>query len=705
MKDGLHDSQQNAPRLLSSRTLHLCALSSFAVTAPILNILIDRTAYLHDQQVGLPQVAVLLMVLSVFIPGCWLLADLIVFYVSRRLGGRGRDTILFLLAGIICLTAVRPYVIAYQLNQAGLSGIVALLVSGIAAFLFVVLYRRVPAFRTWITVSSVGILMFPLVFVWQFEQLQKAGANLTGISADRLVPVVVVVFDEFSGATLLTDAQQINAKRFPNFARLADQSTFYRNATTVHVRTDIAVPAIVSGRYPTTTDHSPTAGELPGNLFQVIKSSDQFEMAVFEPITRICPPFPLTTTIPELSEYQRTTELLYTLYAVYPRLVFTNDVPIPLPKIPMKWFGIGNLIYPKRADWAKLTEGLFNYSGNLNRADQMNHFLQCLTPGTKTRFAFLHLVFPHVPWSFYPSGEMYQSEAEFDRCPAGATGELGEDWLDDPATILRNQYRYELQVGFADQFIGRLLDRLKETDQLEKCLLVVMADHGVSFREKHSRRLPDAEILPDIASIPLFIKFPGQTEGKVDDRNVQSIDVYPTIAEVLDLTLPEPVDGISVTQEMRSPRKTIHFNRTSTVVEPDFPNFTQSVKREWELFGQLEIDELPAKASSHPDWIGRSISQFEISGTPIPATATYSSKFVAGVILESELSESPADLVVAFDGVIQATGTTYWKQHRIQGFEFLIPRNQAGSSIPKIDVFVYDRASNRLRPIEPVKLQ
>lgn len=716
MTSGTPTIEVKPSRLFSLRTLHLFALSSFAIAEPTLTALIGQTTYVHDQQVGLAEVACLLIWLMVVIPLGWFAVDSIAYYVSRRCHGYGRDTALFMLATILCLTLLRPYVITKMLVKLGLSGLLALGVSLIGASLFVLMYRRFSGFRTWVSVASAGMVVFPAVFVWQFQQLQRSEASLSGIAAQHSVPVVVVVFDEFSGTTLLTEEQTINARRFPNFARLAEQSTFYRNASTVHVRTDFAVPTIISGRYPTLENHSPIAAELPGNMFQVVKASEQFEMAVFEPVTRICPPFYLTNPLPKLSTWERSGELIYTMSTVYPRLVFTNDLPLPLPRIPMKWFGIGYLVHPKRAEWGKMTEGLFHYSGSLNRLEQMEHFLRCLTPGEKSRFAFLHVVFPHVPWSFFPSGEQYQAESAFDNCPAGATGELGEDWLDDPATILRNQYRYELQVGLADRFIGQVLDRLKEAQLLDRCILVVTADHGVSFRAKHSRRLPDSDILPDIASVPLFIKFPGQTEGKIDDRNVQSIDIYPTIAEVLGLTLPEPVDGISVTQDKRHPRKTLCFNGSMTVVEPTLPGRTEAVKREWELFGQRDLEELPEQVSSHPDWIGRPLGSFEIDNSRIPAIVNQPFKsqssvenlhhttllpnFVSGTINESELPESPAELVVSFDGVVQATGRTYWKQARVQGFEFLIPRTQMSESSPKIELFLFDRGRNRLRPLE-----
>jgi hypothetical protein len=46
-----------------------------------------------------------------------------------------------------------------------------------------------------------------------------------------------------------------------------------------------------------------------------------------------------------------------------------------------------------------------------------------------------------------------------------------------------------------------------------------------------------------IADVPLFIKAPGQRRGRIDDDNVRTIDVLPTIAEELGVKLPWRVDG------------------------------------------------------------------------------------------------------------------------------------------------------------------
>ena len=155
---------------------------------------------------------------------------------------------------------------------------------------------------------------------------------------------------------------------------------------------------------------------------------------------------------------------------------------------------------------------------------------------------------------------------------------------------------------------------------MESCLLIVTADHGVSFRPGHSRRLPDADNLADIASVPLFIKLPGQKEGRIDDRNVESVDIFPTIAESLGIELSEPVDGIPVSQARRRPRKTLYYDGSMTVIEPDLPQRRAAVLRQFELFGHDDLDQLPSSIATHPEWHGRGIASFVVEGKPVPAT-------------------------------------------------------------------------------------
>ena len=73
----------------------------------------------------------------------------------------------------------------------------------------------------------------------------------------------------------------------------------------------------------------------------------------------------------------------------------------------------------------------------------------------------------------------------------------------------------------------------------------VVADHGMSFRLGHDRRLVRAENVQDLAPVPFFLKAPGQKRGRISDRRLQTVDVLPTIADTLGVDIPWKVDGRS----------------------------------------------------------------------------------------------------------------------------------------------------------------
>ena len=84
-----------------------------------------------------------------------------------------------------------------------------------------------------------------------------------------------------------------------------------------------------------------------------------------------------------------------------------------------------------------------------------------------------------------------------------------EVWTPNQAAVDQYWQRHLLQLGYADRVLGRLLDRLHATGLYDRAVLVVTADHGVSFRAGQKRRPLSAANRQDIAYVPLFVKTPG----------------------------------------------------------------------------------------------------------------------------------------------------------------------------------------------------
>ena len=106
--------------------------------------------------------------------------------------------------------------------------------------------------RSFLTVLAPAPLVFLVLFLFaspvsEFVLPDEAEARAASTSSEQ---VVLLVFDELTSTSLLDERMEVDAERYPNFAALAEDSTWFRNAATVDAWTVNAVPTILTGVYP-----------------------------------------------------------------------------------------------------------------------------------------------------------------------------------------------------------------------------------------------------------------------------------------------------------------------------------------------------------------------------------------------------------------------------------------------------------------------
>jgi Sulfatase len=154
---------------------------------------------------------------------------------------------------------------------------------------------------------------------------------------------------------------------------------------------------------------------------------------------------------------------------------------------------------------------------------------------------YLHLILPHQPWHLYPDGTSYDMlDGEELALPVADLRRLFS-W--SPWTSAVSEQRHLLQAEYTDRIVGQVMQGLRAAGLYDDSLVIVTADHGVSFESDTSGRYVEPSTIDAIAYAPLLVKEPGQHDGVVDDGNVTIVDVLPTIADRLDLTIPWTVDG------------------------------------------------------------------------------------------------------------------------------------------------------------------
>src|SRR5262245_25516237 len=389
----------------------------------------------------------------------------------------------------------------------------------LAAVTLAALRWRVPVTATFLRYAGVASVIFLVQFLVMspasglvFGGGGGAGGDVNARVAHDLArnphpaPVVVVVMDAFPTATLLDGHGHIDAAAFPNLAALAGSGTWYRNSTTVSGFTANAVPAIFTGRYPARDDSSEVTGGKPQNLFTLLGGS--YDLHVKEQVTRLC--------------------------------------PAALCK-GAQGGSLGGLLDDAVGLWRKGNGGaaagdreaaLENMPGitDIDRYAQFEHWIdaQDLSPGGRPDLYAYHLLMPHGPWDTLADGTRYTASAPPTGTFAGVWGSRG---------LAVGHEREILQAQAADKAVGHLIDRLKQASIYDDAMVVVTADHGDAFVPREPERGMSRANYEQILWQPLFIKAPHQAKGAIDDHNVMSIDVLPTIADALGVHIPWHVDG------------------------------------------------------------------------------------------------------------------------------------------------------------------
>ena len=158
--------------------------------------------------------------------------------------------------------------------------------------------------------------------------------------------VVLLVLDEFPGDSLLDERGRIDPVRYPNFAALASDATWFRNAFSVYDSTTKAVPLILDGRRPVPGSSGDRRSH-PRSIFDALAGRG-YRTVSAEEATAVCPPS-LCRGAPTRRP------------AIIPRL-------------------------------------------NAGRVQRFDRFVRSIRPGPRPTFWMKHALLPHGPYLFLPSG-------------------------------------------------------------------------------------------------------------------------------------------------------------------------------------------------------------------------------------------------------------------------------------------------------------
>jgi len=520
--------------------------------------------------------------------------------------------------------------------------------------------------------------------------VDPSDASVRGGPSRSSTPIVHIVLDELPTSTLIGADGEVDAERFPNFAQLARESTFYRSATTVDDLTTEAVPAQVTGENPE-QGRLPTVRDHPRSLFTLFERSH--DLTVVEPITDLCPARVCADIRPSWRD--RLSSLRSDLWVVVRLQLLPADLRDGLPAIDRVWEGFETANETGAGELRGGSNLKRDILGRLARNDATAGFARAIASledrrSSRPPLLFLHSTLPHGAWRFLPDGRRYDIDGvEFPGL--ASAGWTGPQWQAD-----QGFQRHVLQVQYTDRLVGSVLDALRASGRFDAAAIVVTADHGAAFVAGQPRRPIGAENAGVIAPVPFFVKLPGQRSGGVDDRAVRTTDVLPTIAAAAGVTLPWKADGMPASERPVDGAAVVSVSHAGEPVFREPLGSVLALRRARDVFEARLLRRGLYAIGPRPELIGRRVAVRSGGARRIaldPESAVIPS-FVSG---ELEGTRAGTELAVAVNGRIEAT-TRVYRENGTSRYAALVPPASLRAGANAITVAEI-RAGGVLRPV------
>ena len=106
-------------------------------------------------------------------------------------------------------------------------------------------------------------------------------------------------------------------------------------------------------------------------------------------------------------------------------------------------------------------------------------------------------------------------------------------------------------IELIDDNVGRMLEALEHTGQVDNTLVIFTSDHGEMLGD-HGLLLKGCRFYEGLVHVPLILRWPGQIPaGQTSDALVELTDLAPTLLEAAGLEVPRHMAGRSLLPLLR----------------------------------------------------------------------------------------------------------------------------------------------------------
>ena len=435
------------------RGAHLLAASGFALAQPLFDIL-GKNAEFFAVRGSTPADIVIFALVITFVPAAVLLAvELLVGLASERAGLALHYVFLGALFALFALQA---------LKRIGFDSTVVLIGGGILVGIGIAAaVARLALARTFMTVLAAAPVVFLCVFLFDSSVTDLVFPGDTEVRVANVgpsAPVVFLLLDEFPVLSIMDENGEIDAGRYPNFARLAAGSTWFKNTTTLSASTTVAVPSMLTGQIPGRRK-LPVFQRFPRNLFTMLGKDYRMNVPSRRrgSARRSSAPARARTRASacRASTPTRGSSTCICSRRRRSRIACRRSTSRGASSATRRPKSRATACRASRWSGRSGKEKAF-YAGRIR---QFETFVDLLSPPVEGQptLDFLHVLLPHGPWLYFPDGRASAVAA------ANAPGRHGERWWDDGLANQAHQ-RHLLQLAYTDALLGDFLDNSRPPD-------------------------------------------------------------------------------------------------------------------------------------------------------------------------------------------------------------------------------------------------
>ena len=193
-------------------------------------------------------------------------------------------------------------------------------------------------------------------------------------------------------------------------------------------------------------------------------------------------------------------------------------------------------------------------------------------------FVMAYWVNPHAPYSPREAHDLWSVPTAPDINLMGCTDERVPKGFVTHCQVNRGKVemkpahwksfedRYDGELRQNDADLEKLWKTLKGKGLTKDLLFAFTSDHGELFNDRNKGRCWHKSPYEPLLHVPLVIRYPGKVPRRVVRSDVRTIDLYPTILELIGSSPPEPVNGESLLPLVRKAgahRPSIAFSKSS----------------------------------------------------------------------------------------------------------------------------------------------